>query len=112
MNKTKNSINSQEFSNLVAKAMLEKKAQDVVDFFVIGSGNSTTQVDAISDSIEEMLYKFTSEDPWRTEGKENKEWVLLDYIDVVAHVFRKDKREFYALEDLWGDAHTLYLNSQ
>ena len=107
---------SEKLSHFIAQGMLEKKAADVVvldlrhipqamaDFFVIGSGTSVTQVDAIADSIEDVANKFTGENPWRTEGKTNKEWVLLDYLDVVAHVFRKDRREFYALEDLWGDA--------
>ena len=103
---------SEKLSHFIAQGMLEKKAADVVvldlrhipqamaDFFVIGSGTSVTQVDAIADSIEDVANKFTGENPWRTEGKTNKEWVLLDYLDVVAHVFRKDRREFYALEDL------------
>lgn len=107
---------SEKLSHFIAQGMIDKKATDVLildmrhipqavaDFFVIGTGASVTQVDAISDSIEEVAYKFTGENPWRTEGRTNKEWVLLDYLDVVAHVFRKDRREFYALEDLWGDA--------
>jgi ribosome-associated protein len=110
------SSSSESLSHFIAQGMLEKKATDVVvldlrhipqavaDFFVIGSGSSVTQVDAIADSVEDVAYKFTNEHPWRTEGKTNKEWILLDYLDVVAHVFRKDRREFYALEDLWGDA--------
>jgi ribosome-associated protein len=112
----KTAPSSEELSHFIAQGMLEKKATDVVildlrhipqavaDFFVIGSGSSVTQVDAISDSAEDIAYKFTNEMPWRSEGKNNKEWILLDYLSVVAHVFRKDRREFYALEDLWGDA--------
>ena len=113
---TKTQVTSQELSNLVVEGMQEKKASNIVildlreikqavaDFFVICSGNSVNQVDAITDSIEEVIYKAIQEDPWRKEGKENKEWILLDYVDVVAHIFRKDRREFYDLEDLWGDA--------
>ena len=116
MAKQTNAISSEKLSHFIAQGMIDKKATDVLildlrhipqavaDFFVIGTGSSVTQVDAIADSVEEVAYKFTSEQPWRTEGKTNKEWVLLDYLDVVAHVFRKDRREFYALEDLWGDA--------
>jgi ribosome-associated protein len=122
MTKIKNTLNSKELSKIVANAMLEKKATDVVildlrhtgqavaDFFVIGSGNTVNQVDAISDSIEELTFKFASEDPWRKEGKENKEWILLDYVNVVAHVFRKDRREFYGLENLWGDAKAIHVS--
>ena len=109
-------MTSQEISQLVVKGMEERKAEDIVlmdlrevkgaitDFFVLCSGNSDTQVEAISDSIEEEIYKNTKEKPWKKEGFTNKEWILIDYVNVVAHVFRKDKRQFYALEELWGDA--------
>jgi len=116
MTKQNNTDPSEILSHFVAQGMIDKKATDVLildlrnipqavaDFFVIGTGASVTQVDAISDSVEDVTFKFTGQNPWRTEGKTNKEWILLDYLDVVAHVFRKDRREFYALEDLWGDA--------
>lgn len=109
-------LQSEKLAQIVVKGMQEKKAGDIVvmdlrkvknavsDFFVLCSGNSDTQVDSISDSIEEEIDKATKQSPWHKEGYENMEWVLLDYVDVVAHVFRKDKREFYALEQLWGDA--------
>jgi len=107
---------SSEISNQIVQGMLEKKGSDIVvmdlrkiqnsiaDFFVLCSANSDTQVDAIATSIEETIYKSTEQEPWRTEGKQNKEWVLIDYVDVVAHIFLKDKRVHYALEELWGDA--------
>lgn len=116
MAKKKRAIDSEKLSELIVKGMQEKKATDIVvldlrkvknavaDFFVIASGNTERQLDAIADSIDEFVYKGTKENAWHTEGKNNKEWVLLDYIDVVAHVFKKDKRDFYALEKLWGDA--------
>ena len=103
-------------SELIVHGMQEKKAHDitildlksiknaVADYFIICSGNSDTQVDAITDSIEKEVYKITSQNPWHKEGKSNGEWILLDYVDVVAHVFRKDRRKFYSLEELWGDA--------
>ena len=124
MQLVKTAIDSKELSNVVAQGMLEKKAVDIVildlrnirnavtDFFVICSGNSDTQVDAITNSIEEQVYKFMNQSPWHKEGKENREWILLDYIDVVAHVFKKDKRQFYALEDLWGDAEALHVDEE
>jgi len=61
---------------------------------------------AISDSVDEVVYKDLKENPWHSEGKNNKEWMLLDYISVVVHIFKKDRREFYSLEKLWGDAKT------
>ncbi|MEQ9218643.1 MAG: ribosome silencing factor [Cyclobacteriaceae bacterium] len=107
---------SETLSEFVVQGMLEKKASDVVvldlrdikhavaDYFIICSGSSDTQIDAISDSIEEQVFKLSKEWPWKVEGKQNKEWVLIDYVNVVAHVFNKDKRSFYGLEELWGDA--------
>ncbi|MBX0334813.1 ribosome silencing factor [Pontibacter sp. HSC-14F20] len=116
MKETKAEANSDILAELVVKGMQEKKAYDIVvlnlkslknavsDYFVIASASSDSQLDAIASSIEEEIYKATRQNPWQSEGRTNKEWVLLDYVDVVAHVFLKDKREFYALEELWGDA--------
>ena len=82
----------------------------VTDFFVICSGSSDTQMDAISQSIEEEIHKHSKQNPWKTEGRQNKEWILLDYVDVVVHVFNKEKRIFYGLEELWGDAKITQIN--
>ncbi|WP_234733197.1 ribosome silencing factor [Tellurirhabdus bombi] len=115
INKAKE-LTSAELCDLVVKGMQEKKATDVVvmdlrsvknaiaDFFVICSGTSDTQIDAISTSIEEEVYKASQVNPWHNEGRLNREWILLDYVDVVAHVFKKERRTFYDLEQLWGDA--------
>ncbi len=116
MPKKKKVDSSEKLSEAIVKGMQEKKATDIVvmdlrsvknsiaDFFVICSGNSDKQLEAISDSIDEEVYKIMKEKPWHTEGKSNKEWMILDYISVVSHVFKKDRRKFYALEKLWGDA--------
>jgi ribosome-associated protein len=111
-------LSSEHLADLVVKGMLEKKAVDIVvmdlreisnaitDFFVICSGNSDTQVDAIADSVEIEVKKVINALPWQREGRQQKEWVLLDYVDVVVHVFKKERRAFYQLEQLWGDAKT------
>ncbi len=116
MAKRKKALNSEKLSEAIVLGMQEKKGFDIVvldlrkvknavaDFFVICSGNSDKQLDAISESIDEFVFKKVKENPWHSEGKSNKEWMLLDYINVVAHVFKKEKRNFYALEKLWGDA--------
>jgi len=83
---------------------LRKLKNAVTDFFVVCSGNTDTQVDAITDSIEKEVLNIIGEDPWMKEGKTVREWIVLDYIDVVVHVFKKDRRAFYGLEELWGDA--------
>ncbi|MGF1564900.1 MAG: ribosome silencing factor [Flavobacteriales bacterium] len=76
----------------------------VADYFVVCHANSHTQTQAIARKVEEHTFKFMQQWPWHTEGVQNAEWVLMDYIDVVVHVFYKEARPFYALEELWADA--------
>ncbi len=76
----------------------------VCDYFIICDGNSNTQVSAISGSIQKNVGKKIKEKPWHVEGENNAEWILIDYVNVVVHVFQKQTREFYNLEGLWGDA--------
>ena len=116
MAKKKAGIDSELLSQAIVEGMKEKKASDIVvldlrkaknavaDFFVICSGNSARQLDAIADSIDEMVFKTLRENPWHIEGKHNKEWMLIDYVTVVAHIFQIERREYYMLEKLWGDA--------
>ena len=115
-------VSSQELSHLVAKGMLEKKGLDIVildlrkvknavaDFFVLCSGTVDTHVDSVADSVEAEVYKATEIDPWQREGKTNREWILIDYVDVVAHVFKRESREFYGLDELWGDAEVIHVD--
>ena len=110
-------------SELAIFGIQEKKGNDIVrldlrnifssvsDYFVICHADSTTQVKAIANSVEEEIFKATQQDPWRKEGLEYGEWILLDYVDVVVHIFRTDKREFYGVEDLWGDAEIKFYKS-
>lgn len=121
MVKTKLKQETDVLTDLVVRGMQEKKATDiavidlrtlpnaVADYFVICSANSDTQLDAIARSVEDEVWKITGQWPWQSEGRTNREWVLLDYVDVVVHVFLRDKRAFYALEDLWGDAPIEYV---
>lgn len=108
-------LNSEELCNAIVKGMQDNKAEDIVvidlrkiensvtDFFVIASGNSQTQIDGIADAVVRSTRKELQEKPWHQEGKNNTQWVLLDYVNVVAHIFQKDVREYYELEDLWAD---------
>jgi len=116
MVKNKAISESAYISELAIHGIQEKKGNDIVrldlrnlhssvtDYFVICHADSATQVKAIANSIEEEVYKALKQDPWRKEGLEYGEWILLDYINVVIHVFRTDKREYYGVEELWGDA--------
>jgi len=76
----------------------------VCDYFVICNGTSNTQVSAIVGSVQKMVGKQLQEKPWHVEGAGNSEWVLMDYVNVVVHVFQKQIREYYDIESLWGDA--------
>jgi len=76
----------------------------VCDYFIICQADSNTQVNAIAGSVEEMVKKKTGERPYRKEGFENAEWILVDYVTVVVHIFQTEVRNFYNLESLWADA--------
>lgn len=81
------------------------------EFFVICSANSNTQVTAIVNSIQKTVSKALLEKPFHTEGLEVAEWVLIDYVNIVVHVFQKQTREFYNIEELWGDAKSTLIDS-
>jgi ribosome-associated protein len=100
----------------ILKGIFEKKGQDVLkidlrklenritDFFIICHGSSANQVDSLCDSVEDTVIKKAGEKPLHVEGLENCFWVLLDYGDVVVHIFLEEYRHFYSLESLWADA--------
>ena len=83
---------------------LKKIETAVCKYFVICSGTSNTHVSSITDSVKKIVSKEIQEKPWHIEGLNTSEWVLIDYSDIVVHVFQEQTREFYRLEDLWGDA--------
>ncbi|MFL2625373.1 MAG: ribosome silencing factor [Candidatus Marisimplicoccus sp.] len=76
----------------------------VCEFFILCTGTSNTHVSAITNSVRKNVSKKLKEKPFSLEGLENQEWVLIDYIDVVVHIFQGDTREYYDIENLWGDA--------
>lgn len=108
-------VDSSRLSSYIADCMENKKAEEiriidlkkiknsVTDYFVLATGNSNIHVDSIADGIEADVYKKYKERPWKKEGKDNSEWVLIDFVNVVAHVFDEEKRNLYNLETLWGD---------
>lgn len=115
---TKNNIEIDllKYTETIINGIQEKKGKNIVsldlrhiessvsDFFIICNADSTTQVKAIADSIEKEVYKAFNEDVWHKEGFETAEWMILDYSNVVVHIFRTDKRDVYGIEELWGDA--------
>ena len=83
----------------------------VCDYFIICEGTSNTQVNAISNSVQKKVSKELKENPWHVEGEDNAEWILIDYVNVVVHVFQKHIREYYDIESLWGDAKTTLIET-
>jgi ribosome-associated protein len=112
---------SDTLAEIAVRGLQDRKGSDIVvlnlkelknavaDYFIIASASSDTQLDALARSVEEEVEKVTGQAPWQSEGRTNREWILLDYVDVVVHVFLRDRRQFYALEELWGDAEFTYV---
>jgi len=113
---TKKNTNNDDLLALIIKGIEDVKGNDinildlrdientVCDYFVICNGNSNTQVNAIVGSFQKVVSKELKEKPWHVEGEQNGEWVLMDYVSIVVHVFQKHIREYYNIESLWGDA--------
>jgi len=113
---TKPEASSELVKKFVVEGLQEIKGQNitvldlreienaVTDFFIIAEGNSNTQVNSLADSVQKVVRENVGDKPWHIEGRDNSEWVLMDYVTVVVHVFQKGIREFYDLEGLWGDA--------
>tara|TARA_B100000925_G_C22004760_1_gene473087 strand:- start:1681 stop:2058 length:378 start_codon:yes stop_codon:yes gene_type:complete len=103
-------------ANIIIKGMREIKAKEIMsldlrnietsvcDFFIVCHGTSNTHASAIADSVIEETLKSIKEKPWHKEGLTNGDWILLDYGNVVAHIFQKETRDYYNIEKLWGDA--------
>lgn len=118
MGKSKDFHNSTHISELIIKGIKEKKGCEIIrldlknianaiaDYFILCHADSNIQVRAIASGIEEDVFKASQHEPWNIEGLEHAEWVLLDYVNVVVHIFKTEKRKFYNLEELWGDAMT------
>lgn len=112
----KKTNNLAELKVAIVDAILDIKGEEVIslnlsevqdavtDCFIVCHASSTTQVKAIADNVMEKVKESLNESPWHKEGFENLEWVLLDYVNIVVHVFHQEKRAFYQLEELWSDA--------
>lgn len=120
----KNEQEALVLARLAAQAMDEKKADDIrildlrkvhgapAEFFVIASGNVPSHVSALSDTVHEVVKKATGLNPHKVEGYMNAEWILMDYFDVVIHIFQKDKRAFYRLDELWSDGEDVSITTK
>ncbi|CAL2084578.1 ribosome silencing factor [Tenacibaculum dicentrarchi] len=120
---TKKQASTDELISVIIKGIEEVKGEKiqlldlreientVCDYFIICSGNSNTQVNAISGSVQKMVSKELKDKPWHIEGQGNSEWVLMDYVHVVVHIFQKEVRDYYDIESLWGDAKITEINT-
>lgn len=116
--------NTDALLSLIIEGIEEVKGEDinildlrdidnnVCKYFVVCSGNSNTQVRAISSSVQKVVSKSLREKPWHVEGQETSEWVLMDFVDVVVHIFQKQTRSHYDIESLWGDAKQTLIESK
>lgn len=114
-------VDTERLLETILQGIQNKKGNDIVkvdltvlentfcQFFVICHGNSNTQVSAIAESVVQIVKKDLQEKVWHKEGLENAHWVLLDYGDIVVHIFQKEFRDFYNLEELWADAKIEYV---
>jgi ribosome-associated protein len=117
MTKKKNTIapDDETLVDVIIEAIREKKGQNILkidlkevnnsicDYFIICEGESNTQVNALADNIDKQTNVNLQTSPHHVEGRENAQWILLDFFSVVVHVFQKEQRHFYKLEDLWSD---------
>lgn len=115
---TKENTNADQLITIILSGIEDVKGQNisildlreientVCDYFIICEGTSNTHVNAIVNSIQKKVSKETKDKPWHIEGSDNAEWVLMDYVNVVVHVFQKHIRVYYDIESLWGDAVT------
>ncbi|MEX1011886.1 MAG: ribosome silencing factor [Balneolaceae bacterium] len=107
--------NGNRLADAVTTALMEKKAKDIVvldvrglttltDYFVVCHGTSDTQIKALADHVHEYVAEKTGEKAWKKEGLEARRWVILDYVNLVVHIFNQEKREYYGIERMWNDA--------
>jgi ribosome-associated protein len=124
MNKTVKETSTEHLIDAIVEGIQRKKGIDIVKidltkinhteckYFIICHGNSNTQVDAIAHSVEDTVKELLNEKAWHKDGYRNSIWILLDYADIMVHVFQKDSRQFYDLENLWADAHIELINAE
>jgi len=117
MNKSVKEKEIEQLINAIVEGIQRKKGQEIIKidltkinhteckYFIICHGNSVTQVDAIAHSIEDTVEELINESAWHKDGYRNSIWILLDYADIMVHIFQKESRSFYDIENLWADAH-------
>jgi ribosome-associated protein len=109
------SADTEKLIEAITEGLLEKKARDIVlldvrnlttlaDFFVVCHGTSETQIRALANSVHEKVKEEIGENAWKQEGMNARRWIILDYVNVVVHIFSEEKRQYYGIERMWNDA--------
>lgn len=109
------STDLESLTDAIVEGLLEKKAKDIrvldvrglttlTDVFVVCHGSSETQIRALANSVNEKVKEKLSESVWKQEGMDARRWIILDYVNVVVHIFNQEKREYYGIERMWNDA--------
>ena len=109
------SLSSEDLKTVIIEALLEKKAKDIVildvhelttltDLFIVCHGTSETQIRALAGNVVDEVKKNLGEQVWQKEGMESRKWIILDYVNIVVHIFSKEKRDYYGIEKMWNDA--------
>ena len=122
--RVRHQVDAEQLAAIVAETMDTAKGKEIVtldlreiteavtDYFVICHAPSKVQVDAIADKVIDTVFENTGLKPYHVEGRENTEWILIDFVDVVVHVFLQTKRDFYKLEELWADAERIVRDNE
>lgn len=111
----KKSIDLRSLIDAIVEGLLEKKAKEIrvldvrglttlTDVFVVCHGSSETQIRALANSVTEKVKEKLSESVWKQEGMDARRWIILDYVNVVVHIFNQERREYYGIEKMWNDA--------
>lgn len=109
------SVDTKKLIDAITEGLLEKKARDIVlldvrelttltDYFVVCHGTSETQIRALANSVMEKVKETLGENAWKQEGLDARRWIILDYVNVVVHIFSEEKRNYYGIERMWNDA--------
>jgi ribosome-associated protein len=124
MNSSKSNDYSVKLIDAIVEGVRRKKGESIINLdlthidntecnnFIICHGNSNTQVEAIARSVEETVEELVGENVWHSDGYRNAQWILLDYSDIMVHVFQKETRSYFDLESLWADADAVIYNSE
>lgn len=108
-------LSTEDLKTVIIEALLEKKAKDIVildvhelttltDLFIVCHGTSETQIRALAGNVVDEVKKNLGEQVWQKEGMESRKWIILDYVNIVVHIFSKEKRDYYGIEKMWNDA--------